>query len=131
MAGNTILVVEDNEIQREGTSVVLRQAGYAVVAVPEGQAALDYLLNNAPPDLILLDMMVQSPGFDGWRFMARRKNVPALMAVPVIITTALGIATDEWATSLGACGLLKKPVGKDELLEKVRNCLPNQPGAGP
>jgi hypothetical protein len=44
-------------------------------------------------------MMVHRPGFDGWRFLARGRTSPALEAVPVLITTALSIASDEWVAS--------------------------------
>jgi CheY-like chemotaxis protein len=123
MAAETLLLVEDNDITREGSAVVLRRAGYNVVAVSDGQAALEYLRNPPPPDLIVLDMMLPATGFDGWRVLARRPLVPALAAIPVVITTALSIACDEWASALGASGLVKKPFDPDELLAEVRRCL--------
>jgi CheY-like chemotaxis protein len=92
--------------------------------------ALDYLFHHLPPNLILLDMLLSRPGYDGWRFLARHRLVPALAAIPVVITTALGIASDEWARSLGATGLLKKPFDPDTLLAEVRRCL-RQDGPSP
>jgi CheY-like chemotaxis protein len=55
--------------------------------------------------------------------LGHRSLVPALAAIPVVITTALGIASEEWAASLGACGLLKKPFDQDTVLAEVRRCL--------
>jgi CheY-like chemotaxis protein len=125
-ANKTVLIVEDNTIAREGMAVVLRQAGYEVVTFPEGKEALDHLNNNPSPGVILLDMMIPYPGVDGWRFLERRKRMAGADNVPVIVTTGLGIAADEWAASLGACGLVRKPIEVAELLREIRKCLPEQ-----
>src|SRR5262249_47676039 len=74
-ANQTVLLVEDNAIAQEGMAVVLRRAGDEVVAFPEGQEALDYLGSYPPPAVILLDMMIASPGLDGWRFLERRIRI--------------------------------------------------------
>ena len=121
MPNQTILIVEDNEVQREGLAVVLRKEGYTVIAAVGGGDAVAIVERVATPDLILLDMMIPPP--DGWRFLALRKKNPALAAAPVVIMTALGVASEEWASSLGACGLLRKPVDSEALLEEVRRCL--------
>jgi two-component system response regulator MprA len=116
----TLLIVEDNEVVREGLAVVLRRAGYAVVPAANGQEALAALRGGLRPDLILLDMLL--PTVDGWRFLDQRRREPALAAIPVVILTGLGVAGPEWASSLGAAGLLRKPVETDELLREVRRC---------
>jgi two-component system, sensor histidine kinase and response regulator len=119
----TVLVLEDNEISREGTSLILRRAGYEVAAFGDGKAALDYCRSNNPPDVILLDMIIPPPAWDGWQFLDRRKADPALASVPVILTTGLTVACKEWAASLGAVGLVRKPVDHEPLLAEVRRCL--------
>jgi len=53
----TVLVVEDNSIQREGLASVLRNEGYRVLAAADGEEALKYLRGDPTPDLLLLDMM--------------------------------------------------------------------------
>lgn len=111
----TILVVEDNDICREEVTGVLRREGYTVMPLCQGQEALEYLENNPAPDLILLDMLM--PVLDGWRFL-QRLQIP----VPVIITTGT-ILTREWAASHGCVGCLRKPIGREELLDEVRCCL--------
>ncbi len=118
-----VLIVEDNTISREGMAVLLRREGYTVVAFPDGQAALNYLTNNPAPDLILLDMIIPPPGCDGWRFLQQRTRLPGPASIPVIITTGLAIASIEWAVSLGACGLLHKPIEVEPLLAEVRRCI--------
>src|SRR5437867_3435961 len=78
--------------------------GYSVVKSLSGKEARDYLSTEPAPDLILLDMMM--PRHDGWQFLNQRKGSPSQAAIPVVIITALGIASPEWAASLGAGGLL-------------------------
>jgi CheY-like chemotaxis protein len=104
-SGKTILVVEDDPITRDGFSTALREHGYAVALAANGQEALDYLRNHPAPDLILLAMLTQ--GMDGWQFLKARDA--RFASIPVLITTALGIASDLWAVSLGAVGVLHKP----------------------
>jgi CheY-like chemotaxis protein len=111
-----ILVVEDNDICREGLATVLRREGYAVVPLPNGRDALDYLEAGPPPDLILLDMLM--PVVDGWHFLGRLPQTHP----PVIVVTAT-ILTREWAQTHGCAGFLRKPIEPEELLAEVRGCL--------
>ena len=122
MPGETILVAEDNAVERERLAVALRQRGYTVLTAGDGAEALKLLQAGPAPGLILLDMMM--PGCDGWQFLDRRQPSPALAAVPVVLVTGLAEANDEWATALGAVGLLRKPFDVDALLAEVRRWLP-------
>ena len=79
---------------------------------------MDYLSTEPAPDLVLLDMMM--PGHDGWQFLNQWKHSRSHATIPVVIMTALGIASPEWAASLGAVSLLRKPFEIDALLEMVR-----------
>jgi len=119
-AAKTLVVVEDNEIMREGIGTILRREGYEVVLTASGQEALEYLLDTPHPDLILLDMLMDDG--DGWSVLNGLRKIRALAGVPVLIVTGLSIATDEWAASLGACGLLRKPFDSPDLLAAVRHC---------
>ena len=120
MSKKAILIVEDNEVQREGLTIVLRKEGYTVLAAADGQEAIS-VVGVGLPDLILMDMMIPPP--DGWSLMKLWKKNPALASVPVVIMTSLGVASEEWASSLGACGLIRKPVDTEPLLAEVRRCL--------
>jgi CheY-like chemotaxis protein len=122
MPGETILVAEDNAVERDGLAVVLRQRGYTVVTARDGAEALKLLQAGPAPGLILLDMMM--PGCDGWQFLDRRRPSPALASVPVVLVTGVAEADDEWAAALGAVGLLRKPFDVDALLAEVRRWLP-------
>jgi CheY-like chemotaxis protein len=62
----TILVVEDDDLSREGVSGLLGQQDYEAIPMCHGREALDYLEGNAAPDLILLDMLM--PVLAGWHF---------------------------------------------------------------
>jgi len=117
----TVLIVDDNDVEREGMAALLRHAGYRALPAPSVNVAITYPENLGVLDLILLDMIM--PDQDGWRFLDLRKKKPALANVPVIITTGLNVASQEWGTSLGAVAVLKKPFGSEELLREIRKII--------
>ena len=119
-AAKTLLVVDDNEITREGLGNVLRREGYAVTLAASGGEVLQYLRTQPQPDLILLDMLMDEG--DGWGVLRAVRTASGLSGIPVLIITGLGIANDEWATSIGAAGLLRKPFDTPDLLAAVRRC---------
>ncbi len=123
MAGKTILVVEDDSIQREVLLALLEKQGYAVRAAADGKTGLDLLRSGLVPDLILLDMMIPPPDCDGWRFLEKQRKMPALASIPVVIMTSLSVASEEWAASLGACCLIRKPIDVEPVLASVQACL--------
>jgi CheY-like chemotaxis protein len=126
--GKTLLVVEDDDATRAGLATLLRWAGYAVITVANGQAALDYLRLPPGPDLILLDMMM--PVLDGWQFLARRKVLgPPAAEVPVIIVTSES-TTRAWAESQGCAGFMGKPVEAASLLGEIHRILGTGPRPG-
>jgi CheY-like chemotaxis protein len=125
MACGTILVVEDNSIQREGLATVLRQRGFSVVTTADAQEAID-LLERAEPDLVLLDMLIPNDSADGWWFFKQRRKNSRLANIPVLIVTALSIASKEWANSLGATGLIRKPIDVEPLVTAIHHCLGNE-----
>jgi CheY-like chemotaxis protein len=90
-----------------------------VAPVGDGQEALDYLRDHLAPGLIILDMFTR--GMDGWQFLKERDARWA--SIPVLITTALSIASDAWAVSLGAVGVLRKPIDLEVLVEWVEKWL--------
>ena len=101
----TILIVDGNEVEREGLAVVLSRRGYAVAQAENGLAALEYLKANPQPDVIVTDMMM--PVMDGWTFLTRRQKLTAIAAIPTIILTGLGVASQDWRSRLAlvlACG---------------------------
>jgi CheY-like chemotaxis protein len=123
MTGKTILVVEDDSIQRAGLLALLEQQGYLVQAAADGRTALELLRNGLAPDLIILDMMIPPPDCDGWHFLEKRRKMPAAASVPILITTSLSVASPEWAASLGARGLVRKPIDAEPMLASIQACL--------
>jgi CheY-like chemotaxis protein len=116
--GRTVLVVEDEAQEREELTAVLRHAGYTVRTAADGHAALECLLDNPPPCVVLLDMFL--PGLDGWDFLKVYQRDPALAGIPVVILSSLDVGSLAWAASLGAAGYLRKPVDRIALLDAVR-----------
>ena len=112
-----ILYVEDEIDTRDAVTFALKNQGYRVFGVANGQTALDYLRSSPPPCLILLDLMV--PVMDGWQFMAVRARDPNLMSIPVVIVSA-HTSIQRQTTPLKAAGYLTKPIDVDLLFETVR-----------
>lgn len=122
--GGTILIIEDDPIAREGYRAILEREGFGVALTANGSKALTYLSTHPPPCLIVLDMMM--PAIDGWKFLSMYRQTPAWAKIPVIVTTSIGIASAEWAESLGAVVLLKKPFDPSELLQPIKQlCSPS------
>ena len=71
LAGKAVLVVEDDEVQREGLATILQRAGFRVAITAGGEGALAFLRDNPPPAVILLDMLL--PDLDGWGFLEMRR----------------------------------------------------------
>jgi CheY-like chemotaxis protein len=120
-AGKCIAIAEDNAIQREGVGCILSQRGFDVVLLSNGLETLNFLRSGRKIDLLILDMML--PIRDGWSILAEKNRDPVLAAVPVIIMTALSIASREWAHSMGAVGLLRKPADEEVLLKEVQRLI--------
>jgi CheY-like chemotaxis protein len=122
MAGNTILIIEDNTLHCEELAAILQPQGFQVLTATEGNEALNKLSNGPVPHLILLDMLIPN-GRDGWWFLQQRQRIPELAAVPVIIMTSLSVASEAWAASLGATSLVRKPFDAPVLFAEIRRCL--------
>jgi CheY-like chemotaxis protein len=116
----TVMVIDDHAISREGIKVILTRHGYDVITAENGRVALERLMTGTKPDVILLDMLM--PALDGWRLLERLKGTPA-GNIPVIITTGT-ILTREWAEAQKCAGFLKKPIEEQDLLEELRAVLP-------
>ncbi len=120
-----ILLVEDNEMNRDMLSRRLERRGYAVVCALDGQQGLD-LAARERPDLILMDMSL--PVLDGWEATRRLKADADLRQIPVIALTAHAMASDEKSAREAGCDDFDtKPVELSRLLVKIQTLL----GASP
>lgn len=122
----TILLVEDNEMNRDMLSRRLVRKGYEVVTANDGKQGVD-LAEQERPDLILMDMSL--PVMDGWeatRFLKRTAN---LKDIPIIALTAHAMAGDaEKAYQAGCDDFDTKPVDLERLLSKIRKWLQAERG---
>jgi len=113
----TILIVDDEVASRDLLEAILTGAGYRVEQADGGGAALAQA-EAAPPDLILLDLMM--PEMSGFEVCQRLKQHPGTAAVPVIVVTALGQVTNkEAALTSGADDFVTKPVDSVDLRARV------------
>lgn len=104
----TVLVVEDDSVQREAMATVLEQLGYCAETASSGQSALGYLLGHPkPPALLVLDLNL--PGLTGWDLLGMMSFHPRLRGLPVVVTSAEPLATETLERGqVAAC--LPKPV---------------------
>ena len=113
-----ILLVEDNEMNRDMLSRRLMRKGYEVVVGEDGERGVS-MATSESPDLILMDMSL--PVIDGWEATRQIKASPATAAIPIIALTAHAMASDrEKALSAGCDDYDTKPVELPRLLEKDR-----------
>lgn len=114
-----ILLVEDDPDIRMLASLVLVEMGkFRLDEAQNGTEALAYLANNAPPDLVLMDMMM--PELDGITTLARMKANSKLNAIPVIFMTARVQAEEVESYILaGALGVITKPFDPMTLVAQI------------
>ena len=116
-----ILLVEDNQMNRDMLSRRLMRKGYEVVIAVDGEQGIEMARSEAP-DLILMDMSL--PVLDGWEATRQLKTAPETQAIPVIALTAHAMAGDrEKATEAGCNDYDIKPIELPRLLEKIEALL--------
>ena len=122
-----ILLVEDNEDNRDMLARRLQRKGYVVIVAVDGREGVD-LAANERPDLILMDMSL--PVLDGWDATREIKTAPATEAIPIIALTAHAMSGDrEKAMEAGCDDYDVKPVELPRLLTKIEALLSR--GAAP
>jgi two-component system, cell cycle response regulator DivK len=116
-----ILLIEDNEMNRDMLSRRLVRRGYDVVVAVDGEQGIA-MAESEKPALVLMDMSL--PVMDGWEATRRLKTAPSTQAIPVIALTAHAMAGDrEKALAAGADDFDTKPVELDRLLTKIQALL--------
>ena len=117
----TILLVEDNELNRDMLSRRLVRNGYDVLIAEDGAKGLS-AATDGKPDLILMDMSL--PVMDGWEATRRLKAEPQTQSIPVIALTAHAMSSDrEKAVAAGCDDYDTKPVELERLLAKIERLL--------
>jgi len=118
-----ILIVEDNEMNRDMLSRRLERRGFAIVMAVDGQQGVD-MARGEKPDLILMDMSL--PVMDGWAATRAIKDDEDLKSIPVIALTAHAMEGDrEKAMAAGCDDYDTKPIELPRLLEKIGKFLPH------
>ena len=117
----TVMVVDDNESIRRGLSLALRDNGFRAVTAGDGYEALD-AGELAPPDLILLDVMM--PDMDGLTVLEHVRERPGWESLPVLMYSAVeDTFVRRRAERLGAGFIAKGTVTWDELVGQIRGRL--------
>lgn len=116
-----ILLVEDNEMNRDMLSRRLARKGYEVSIAVDGKQGVEMARADAP-DLILMDMSL--PVLDGWEATRQLKGADATRSIPVIALTAHAMSGDrERALEAGCDDYDTKPIELVRLLEKIESML--------
>lgn len=128
MAGETILIVDDNPLNLKLARVVLSLEGFDVRTATDAEEAL-LLLKDVHPHLILMD--IQLPGLDGLELTRRLKEDPATRDIIIVAITAYAMKGDEErALSAGCDGYISKPINTQTLPVTVASYLDGAPTRG-
>jgi CheY-like chemotaxis protein len=119
-----ILLVEDNEMNRDMLSRRLQRKGYEVLIAVDGEAGVRMAASERP-DLVLMDMSL--PVLDGWEATRRLKSAPETASIPVIALTAHVMNGDrDKALAAGCDDYDAKPIDFEQLLGKMQSLLKKQ-----
>ena len=116
-----ILLVEDNEMNRDMLSRRLQKKGFEVICAPDGEVAVE-MARTQQPALVVMDLSL--PILDGWEATRRIKADPDTRAIPVLVLTAHAMEMDrERALAAGCDDFDTKPVDMTRLLGKIGRLL--------
>jgi two-component system, cell cycle response regulator DivK len=128
MAGELILIVEDNDKNRKLVRDLLTVKGYRLLEAERGEDGLR-LAREQRPALVLMD--IQLPGIDGIETLRQLRADPATAAIPVIAVTASAMTQDrQKILAAGFDGYQSKPISVRPFLEAVRAVLDRRSGGG-
>jgi two-component system, cell cycle response regulator DivK len=116
-----ILLVEDNEMNRDMLTRRLARQGFEVCCAVDGRSGVEAAAREQP-DLILMDVALGE--MDGWEATQRIKADPGTARIPVIALTAHALASDRRKSiEIGCADFDTKPIDLPRLLEKINRCL--------
>ncbi len=120
-AKTRVLIAGDEPSIVESLAFLLRRAGYDVVSVLDGEAAISSLLGDRP-DLLILDLML--PRRNGFEVLKAVRSQPTLAALPVLVLTAKGEPQDRrLAEQIGADAFMTKPFSNRDIVDAVRRLV--------
>ncbi len=116
-----VLIVEDNEMNRDMLSRRLIKRGYEVIVAFDGESGIE-MAHSEKPGVILMDMTL--PTISGWEATTQLKATPETKAIPVIALTAHAMESDRIKALAAGCDDFEtKPVQLDALLSKMESLL--------
>lgn len=116
-----VLIVEDNQDNRELVVKVLKRSGYLTVEAEDGEQAIEKAMSEKP-DIILLDISL--PKLDGYQVAAHLKGLEEFQEIPIVAFTAHAMKGDrEKVIVAGFEGYISKPVNIRELPEQIRSFI--------
>jgi CheY-like chemotaxis protein len=122
-----ILLVEDNEMNRDAISRLLERRGFAMLLAETGEVGVQ-MCTEALPDLVLMDLGL--PGIDGFEATRRIKAGATTGRIPVVALTARALTSDRQAAFDAGCDDYDlKPVDLARLVDKIKRLLDSQEGA--
>jgi CheY-like chemotaxis protein len=123
----TVLIAEDNAVNRELLRELLEIRGYAVIETCNGEEALDQIAKT-PPDILLLDLSM--PVLDGYGTIERIRKNPNSRSLPVLAVTAYAMRGDrEKIMTSGFDGYLSKPINPTTLQQELERLLNKETGS--
>jgi CheY-like chemotaxis protein len=115
-----ILVIEDDDVQRELMRMTLAKRGYSVFTAEDGMQGYDRAL-DVSPDLIVTD--ISMPAADGIHLVRRVRDTPEIAATPILVTTGYGTGKAAFSLAEGADGYEPKPLNPESLIASVKRLL--------
>jgi|SRR5688572_3988442 CheY-like chemotaxis protein len=116
----TILVIEDDDVQRELMRMTLVKRGYSVFTAEDGIQGYDQAL-DVSPDLIVTD--INMPAADGIHVVRRVRDTPEIASTPILVTTGYGTGKAAFSLAEGADGYEPKPLNPESLVASVKRLL--------
>lgn len=120
MNNKTILLIEDDFDTQFLFTECLRSENFDVVSFDHGNAALEYLNQNNPPNLVVMDL--NFPHSSPEEFVTQMRSIPAHQNVPIVVVSGKS-DINEYAERLQASGYLKKPYDIDPLISLINRAL--------
>ena len=120
-----ILVVEDDDVERELVRMTLEREGHRVMVADNGARGFELALEERP-DLIVTDVWM--PTADGVYLIRRVRSTPEIASTPILVTTGFGTGSASVSLGQGADAFEPKPLDPDSLRESVRRLLAGSAG---
>jgi CheY-like chemotaxis protein len=127
-AGRRVLVIDDDDIERQRIRAALEPGGWDVVEAANGRAALAQLDAGLPPDAVLLDLMM--PEMNGFEFLDEFRCCPKWRHIPVVVITAKELTATEREQLNGNVESIIAKSDRDAMLGELRDALVRYTGHG-